>query len=168
MKKILVFIAIGFLAACTKEATNNEKIITPLEKVAANYPTIVEGMEPETSSLSLELAGDRPDKWYRRKVQINDVGYDVRKTDSLVSPFMGEIAYTVVTRGRKGTSEKDAREGPENFKTKGTKCKATYAYQSSRWIRKSVVCLTYDNTWETPTEGSDYRAAKLLPQEIEK
>lgn len=167
MKRILLLIAVGVFTACSSASSKNEKIIKRLEKLALTYPKLVDALEPETKEIPKQFAKYASFKFVRRKIQITDTGYDVRKTDSLVSPFIGEIAYTVVTRGRKGSLEKDVKEGPENFKVDGIKCKATYAYQSSRWVRKSVACLSSDNTWEVPeaNNGSIYTASELLPQE---
>lgn len=165
MKSISLFVAVGFLLACSSEIFGSDLIVKRIEEIATTYPILVDATEPEITAPKNDNSGYGIKDWYRRKIKITDVSYDVRKTDSLVSPFMGEILYTLVTSGRNGPSEKSATEGPDNFEAVPIKCKAIYAYQSSRWVRKSVTCLSYDNTWETPKEGTPYRAAELLPKE---
>ena len=60
---------------------------------------------------------------------ISDVSYDVQKTDSVVSPFIGKIEYEV--------QPYDDDEGkPYSFHYE---FKLTLAYQESRWVIKEAI-----------------------------
>lgn len=160
MKQILLFI-IGVLFASSSAAIESDVVVKRFKKMVVNYPKLVDSKKPKISAPILPISP----LWYSRKLQIKDVGYDVKKTDSLVSPFTGEISYTCSFRGIKGATELEVTEGLDNFEG-ATKCKAVYAFQSPRWVLKSVVCQNHDkSTWVTPEEGTDYECAKLLPQE---
>lgn len=159
MKQISLFI-VGILFASSSAAIENDMVVKRFKKIVTSYPKLVDAKKPVISAPSVSPL------WFRRKLQIKEIGYDVRKTDSLVSPFAGEISYICGVRGRDGATEQEVKEGADNFEIE-KKCRAAYAFQSSRWVIKSVVCQSDDkSTWDTPREGTVYdNCAKLLPQE---
>lgn len=132
------------------------------EALVANAEKQINGAEVTISQPELGITD-----WYRRKVYAANFHFDVRSTTSLVSPFMGEIAFDCSVRGRKGSSKADVTTGPDTF-DQGTPSKATYAFQSSKWVFKGLTNQGYDNTvpWtavesDGSTSGTCY---KLLPK----
>jgi hypothetical protein len=63
---------------------------------------------------------------------IDNPKYDVRKTDSLVSPFMATCTFEVIWHNRS-----NAKDRPADFK--GT-LQLVHAYQDSRWAFKGGTC----------------------------
>ena len=97
-----------------------------------------------------ELIRDRrnnTDKWFRDISEIKNVSYDVQRTDSLISPYMGIVTgYIRNTRiccfDIKSEAEQSLRDKilTEEWKRdkilteEWKKFKLTYAYQDSKWI----------------------------------
>lgn len=149
-------------------ANANDEAVKRLERMAASYQGLIDAKEPVISPPG--ASGD--DQWYRRKAVVSDVSFDARKTDSLVSPLAGEISYTCGVRGAKGASEQAVMVGGDNFNIPAAaKCRATYAYQSSKWINKSVSCqglIGNVGPWvevNRPSQGVLYSCAQALPKE---
>ena len=160
-----VILILGLALAFANVAFANEEVVKRFEKLTLSFTQMVNSQEakisPPTGSVSV---------WYRRKIYVRDVAYDVRRTDSLVSPFAGEIFYVCGARGAKGLTELEVKTAPEQFDTGGGKCRANYAFQSSRWVFKAATCYDHisKKTWqpvEDPSQGIYYDCKQLLPQE---
>lgn len=78
--------------------------------------------------------------WYRRKVYATEMAFDVRSTNSIVSPLIGELRFECNVKGTKASSEAEANSLPDSFNLTGQVCKATYAFQSSVWVFKKLEC----------------------------
>lgn len=157
--------ALGLLALgmCTAFA-GDDNVVSDLKRYAQIFPTIVDTAQPVISQ------DGSNQKWYRRKVSVGDVSFDVRRTDSLISPFAGEILFSCAVSVASAASEEALGSIKDSVDTFAGKCKATYAYQSSRWMRKSVSCTRYDGISalivSPDSLGSTmYRCATFLPQD---
>lgn len=75
-------------------------------------------------------------KWRKSTVRITDVLYDVRKTDSLVSPLVGHVAFTLTaetseladTKDLAQTAKPDAKSLPRRYQVR-----LTYGWQNGVW-----------------------------------
>lgn len=143
-------------------AESDAEIVAKLEKMAAIYPSLVDAKPPEISPPTSLI-----EEWFRRKVFVNQVAFDVRRTDSLVSPYAGVISFTCDVRGTKGATRESVNSGPDTFhSTGGFPCTANYAYQSSRWVRKAVTCRSGVDVFEPrPERGVTYNCAQALPSD---
>jgi hypothetical protein len=167
MKKAVIQILIAALLAVStiaNAAESDAEIVAKLEKMAGNYPSLVDAKGPVISPPTSLVQ-----EWYRRKVFVTNVAYDVRRTDSLVSPYSGTISYFCDVRGTKGTSEESVKSGADTFNgIASIPCTANYAYQSSRWVLKSVACqslLTRGYEPVRPDSGTKYFCQQALPSE---
>ena len=80
-------------------------------------------------------------EWYKRKIYTSDkMQFDVVKTNSVVSPFLGKIDFECNTRFVKGLNLEEVRDRPFTG-TADTACRVTYAYQENRWVFKDMSCL---------------------------
>lgn len=74
-----------------------------------------------------------------------ETGFDVKQTDSLVSPYVGTVNYEV-SYLLEMTGKKEAAK---------TRCRENYAYQDSKWTIKSQEFVAIpeidSNDWETYT-----------------
>ncbi|HWZ73767.1 MAG TPA: hypothetical protein VN326_20100, partial [Casimicrobiaceae bacterium] len=82
---IAAFLALSTVA---NSAEPDADMVAKFEKMASSYPALVDAKEPVISPPNLLIKD-----WYRRKVFVTDIAYDVRRTDSLVSPYSGTISY---------------------------------------------------------------------------
>ena len=127
---IIALLTISTTCFANSDVVERFEAIT--DKFTANMVNIPASMSPPSD--------DTDHKWYKRQAHIRNVGYDVRKTDSLVSPFIGEITYQCNVTGRSGASKQEASKGPDSFNTTGDFCTAKYAFQKNKWIKKNVIC----------------------------
>ena len=100
-----------------------------------------------------ELIRDRRNntgKWFRDISEIKTVSYDVQRTDSLVSPYMG-IVTGYIRNARiccfdiKSEAEQALRD--EILTEAWKKFKFTYAYQDSKWILNEAKKFSVDQWW---------------------
>lgn len=106
-------------------------------------------------------------KWYRYKIFLTSTSYDVRKTDSLVSPFVADIHFNCATHTRVGNTKEAVESGEDSSTLYPIECISKYAFQDDHWVKKSVSCKSYiTGDWETPNikDGSAYQCSELLPQ----
>jgi hypothetical protein len=67
--------------------------------------------------------------------------FDVKKTDSLVSPYVGVLEFVVHERqSPRYSSENSARQATEFPKTYNMQHRHTYSYQDGKWVLKSKEC----------------------------
>lgn len=170
MERIMRILAVVFLAVCASanSAELDADIVAKLEKMVASYPSLVDAQEP--TILRQEDPDPSQREWYRRKIFVTEVAYDVRRTDSLVSPYSGTISYLCNVRGDKGPSEESVKSSPDTFRHEpGNRCIASYAYQSAHWRFKSVACQSslgrggYEPV--QPHLGITYFCQQALPSE---
>ncbi|AYB38217.1 hypothetical protein [Brevibacillus laterosporus] len=71
-------------------------------------------------------------------IAMNDLAYDVRKTDSLVSPYIGTISFTLNPQSTDIFNTKDEAAKDTNFIDKDSYVphRLTYAFQNNNWILK--------------------------------
>ncbi|RRC97944.1 hypothetical protein [Amphritea balenae] len=133
IKKIIYCMISVSLSACTE--TDD-----PVQKFEQLTDLYVETVSKQPVRLS--PPGTRPASstvWHRRQIYISDLNYDVRKTNSLVSPLIGEMTFTCGVKGRQGKSKAEVSEGPDEF-DQGIICIAKYAYQKQTWVKKQFHC----------------------------
>lgn len=69
---------------------------------------------------------------------VMDLQYDVRKTDSLVSPYTGTAEFICLLEQSEFYGTKAEAEAASSFeKASGEKCQVVFAYQDGRWVVKS-------------------------------
>jgi hypothetical protein len=110
----------------------------------------VQGLQEFNEKFKGELNASKPvisapdgsnDQWYKRQVFTSDqMSYDVTKTDSLVSPFVGKVEFNCNFHVLKGPSAQAITTAPfvDAFKDK---CVLALAHQKGRWVAKSMVCM---------------------------
>lgn len=147
---IIAILAIN--TSCYANSDVVEKFEAITDKFSANAIHFPSKIYPPT---------DEYNQWARRQVHVSNVGYDVKKTNSLVSPFSGEITYQCSVTGMWGDSKEEVTNGPDAFNSSGDLCLATYAFQKNKWIKKNVMCKD-DSGWGAPG-GVMVDCASALP-----
>lgn len=174
MGRMRIICMVALLSAMASEATakdTDDAAVMRMQALAEKYPVLVDSAAAIVSPPSKDIK-----EWYRRKVFVKDVGFDVRRTDSLVTPLIGYLTFSCAVQGTKGTSEEYVRSRPDNFSLDGDRCKATYAFQSGKWVHKDLACeLTvlgpdyrFTRKWESisaKSKGIYGTCAMLLPQD---
>jgi hypothetical protein len=153
------------LAIVTSVCHADDDVVRRLELLTHRYVSIVTATPPKIEPPN-KYIGD----WYRRKIYIQKLEYDVQKTSSLVSPFVGEISYNCSVKGKNGSTRAAVSYGPNGFDEIGAKCLAKYAFQKGKWVKKTVLCrsnyVNENNEWvePIPENGASYDCASLLPK----
>jgi hypothetical protein len=91
--------------------------------------------------------------WAKQKAKLVDLEYDVKKTDSLVTPYIGIVQFSLVLEQSPFyASEDEAVKSVEldsGVTLKSPKCRVTYAFQEDQWIAKRYERLSWLNDkWE--------------------
>lgn len=132
IKSLFMILALVFPLALLAQA--DDEIVKRLSKIGETAVINLNSVEPVISP---------PDgstlQWYRRKFTAENLTIDVRRTDSLVSPYVGDLQLDCTSKGTFGSTEADIKGTPDKF-SGVTKCKASYAFQSSKWTLKSFKC----------------------------
>jgi len=74
-------------------------------------------------------------KWAERRFQVAELKYDVRKTESLVSPFVGVITFTLTNTQTELFSERSAAQASIDLDSTvyTFEVELNYAYQDNQW-----------------------------------
>ena len=129
------FFMIALVFPLTLWAQSDAEIVTRLTKIGEIAEAKLKSIEPEVSPpTSLH-----PTEWWRRKVTVEKLSIDARRTDSLVSPYVGELRFECRVKGAMGLSKEAATSLPDRFSV-SNKCIASFAFQSSKWALKAFKC----------------------------
>jgi hypothetical protein len=76
--------------------------------------------------------------WWKKYTEtVSEYGFDVKVTDSLVTPYTGVFSYTEVDRATEIHPTKEEAEKDNNFTRSWTPSHTfTYGYQDGKWILK--------------------------------
>lgn len=148
---IIALLTINTSSFASDDVVERFEAIT--EKFSLNMVNYPAKISPPTSTYN---------KWVKRQAHLYNVAYDVKKTNSLISPFSGEITYRCTVTGRYGATKEIASNGADDFDTTGRFCLGTYAFQKNKWIKKSVICK-YESSWREPG-GAIKDCASALPE----
>jgi hypothetical protein len=177
---LLVFLVVDFGNKDSRVKRRLEMIASKFEQQVNSHALEIEKSEPSDGELSIyedrvmfnklntsiEIPEKPKAKWYRRKIFLTSISYDVRKTDSLVSPYIADIHFNCAVHGRVDGTKEAVESGEDSFTSDPTECISKYAFQEDHWVKNSVICKSYfTETWEPPTskDGSIYQCSKLLP-----
>lgn len=135
------------LAACSRETSALD-----------SFRDLVQVSAAATDASSEPYRNKHHDKWAKRKFRVTDLTYDVRKTESLVSPLVGHVTFTLASTQTALFPDKEAAQASSEFDSQGSvyKVELSYAHQDGKWRtttgRYSVPALL-DNSFDlTPTE----------------
>lgn len=145
MRSVMVVFSVAvatiLLSGCEREKPRQVDVKDPVKGIQAlmtRLQTAINAAEPEISPPS---DNKYYTEWYKRKIYTSDkMQFDVVKTNSIVSPFLGKIDFECNTRFVKGVSLDEVKDTPFTG-TADTPCRVTYAYQDDRWAFKDMSCL---------------------------
>jgi hypothetical protein len=83
------------------------------------------------------MQDDDSRQWHRYERRINDVSFDVEKTQSLVSPYTATVAYACETTTTDEFATSEEAEHAQWKKTVVARFTLHYALQDRRWVAKS-------------------------------
>ena len=133
-----------------------------LESIESDSRILVYYVEP--NSLIKSTGG-----WIKSKCSIAESSFDVQKTNSLVSPFIGIINYKLYIHTTKYNLTQEKAKEDDNFNNPGRPyaVRVHFAYQSEKWVPTKYACA-YDEEWFEIKEGHRDRIMfsriKVLPQ----
>lgn len=135
-------------------AQSSSDVVASFKKYVADY---MNSYKTDRREMVRLLGGGWAKEYFE---PLPDAGIDVRKTDSLVSPYMGVVEFTLITRYTTFHKTRTEAEADNNFvQTRQTKHRHTYAYQDGSWVPKTrqnclpmldewYECNEYDGCWE--------------------
>jgi hypothetical protein len=132
--------------------------------VATMFSKRVYEVGDESFRNGLVVEGQKRDFWEGRAYNVEDVAFDVKKTDSLVSPYLAEFTLTTLQSRVEGgdvsyadavvvtpdthpdylkmthrfSTEQKVKSSSERGKVERKAVAVTYAWQDNKWVFKTV------------------------------
>lgn len=135
-KPFLILAAVLTLASCGK-SNGSSQPSDPVE----GMKFVMQKLQSEINSQPQTITppGDI-NKWYKRKIYTpQEMQYDVKKTDSIVTPHAGIIDFECNVKVASALTQEDLDKiEMRDFVT--AKCRSTWAHQDKKWIFKSMAC----------------------------
>ncbi|MBI4292098.1 MAG: hypothetical protein HY661_11515 [Betaproteobacteria bacterium] len=105
------------------------------DPAVAKFEGLIKRASLQSAALG-EPYQDKAGKWRKTTIRITDVLYDVKKTDSLVSPLAGQVAFTLTTetsewadtRELAKTAKPDAKSLPHRYQVR-----LSYGWRDGVW-----------------------------------
>jgi hypothetical protein len=163
MWKPALFACLAVLAldmGCAKKAklSEEEQAVASFKQIADNF---VRGYKQtrheETYHMDASIVMHTPEGWRKSYSELasDDYSVDVRKTDSLVSPYIGTLEFQTKVYVSELYSSQDAASQTTDFPTTPSDVRRhlhTYAYQNGAWVLQSRKQFV-DEDWQDCPEG---------------
>ena len=140
MKIVFITLLLCFLMPGTAlGAPDEQAILMAFQNIVAKH---IDGYlsDPRLSVryVSAEPIINSAAYWMKSKISVSDSSYDVQKTTSLVSPYLGILNYNVVLNNTKKQPTKELAEKDTDFESPGIpgKARIAFAFQSDKWVVK--------------------------------
>lgn len=134
------------VASCSSDDVPHATDTSEEEQAVAAFEELVSEIRERTSTPYEAVFGDADD-WEAVHVVVEELDYDVRKTDSLIRPLRGEIRITIGERRYKRTSEDSAIE-------------ALLADEEERYVGGT---LTVEFNWKDGSWQTEDGSASVFP-----
>lgn len=138
------------LAGCAKkQEPEAKKEVDPVQ----SFRLVVEGVQQKATSTMPVYYNHWKKGWAKRKIIISDVKYDVVKTDSLVSPFVGKLDLSVTLQQSSFFLSREQAEVATSFSfdppgsLNTSECRVQYALQEGKWVIKNRECRDFEGAW---------------------
>lgn len=141
----LIGICCGAICCAQKEPQKDVQRETQKEPqretdpVAALQP-LLEKMEKEGTTIRVTDFSE-PNQWFKRKDLATKIEYDVKKTDSMVSPYVAEISWIPVRYKSDDFNTKEEAEKaglPARPIITGNIWHTELAFQNGKWVVKEI------------------------------
>lgn len=101
----------------------------------ALFEKLIRDAQRETSTSQPVYLNKHKQAWAKRRFFTSDIKYDVKKTDSLVSPIIGIVTFHLITEQTELFPTRDQAETASTFKSTSSpfRVSMTYAYRGSAW-----------------------------------
>jgi hypothetical protein len=131
LKKITIGLALTLMVLCDQ---GHADVLSDFEKIVAKC----------RDSVSVEYSevfyNKRIERWVKRTSwPVGDIKYDVKRTESLVSPYVGNLTFTVLLAHDSADSELAANslQVTQSESLSKTTININFAYQSSAWVAQN-------------------------------
>lgn len=127
MHRRIILVAVlssTLLGACSRDSASVD-----------GFRTLVQSRVEATESSSEPYFNEHHQKWAKRRFRVADLKFDVRKTDSLVSPLLATAKFTVSSAQTQLLPDKEAARASIEYDSKPNlfKIELIYAYQNGEW-----------------------------------
>ena len=138
--KILIIILVCFLLPGTVLSAPDEQVIlmTFQDVVTKHIDGYSNDPRISVRYISAEPVINLAAYWMKSKISVSDSSYDVQKSSSIVSPYIGILNYKVVLYNTKKQPTKELAENDNFFESPGIPgtARITFAFQSNKWVVK--------------------------------
>jgi hypothetical protein len=118
-----------YLVGCQKTQPIRQESKASKSSSEADPVAMFKSLVPE-SPITFDIPGSERARWV-----LKDFSYDVKKTDSLVSPVVGEILFTYEMTGFGEYAKTVNREGKVLY---SGKMRLHYSFQNGHWVKANL------------------------------
>lgn len=129
LRRIILLAALGstlltLLGACSRDSASVD-----------GFRALVQSRVEATESSSEPYFNEHHQKWAKRRFRVADLKFDVRKTDSLVSPLLASVKFTLSSAQTQLLLDKEEARTNVEYDSKPNlfKIELIYAYQDGHW-----------------------------------
>lgn len=137
MKKIIAFAAVGAMFQGGALAAGDP---------VAEFELLLKTAQSSTASEEPVYLNQYRQKWAKRKFTTSDVKYDVKKTESLVSPIVGVVSLNLTAQQSELLATKEEAQAATDFvptSTTNYRVPLHYSYKNTKW---DLAKATHENT----------------------
>ena len=142
------------------------------EKSVLKFEDVLKVATSKTNSAEQVYLNETNQKWVKRKFEVSDLKYDVKKTNSLVSPIIANVIFSLKTEQTEFLSSKETTEASTTYEPKrkyDISFNLSYAYQNSRWNflnAKYELKALNKGTVSTVSEEEIRKETNLMPAAV--
>jgi hypothetical protein len=112
----------------------------PVESLKTILASVEKDVAAENLAHITSDSGSEDRGWVKRAIVLSDMKYDVKKTDSLVSPYTAPVSFKLSTIQSEVFATKTAAEKAAIKPAPSESwlsCRADFVFQDNRWVAKS-------------------------------
>lgn len=104
----------------------------------ASMKALIDAHEKAVAQAVPVVYSDDHKKWTKLRMRMENIEFDVKKSDSLVSPFVGEVSFDASLQHTDffDTEEEAATSATFSHVPEPTLCRVMYAFQDGKWETK--------------------------------
>lgn len=137
-----------FACGCAPSHGKETQIVAQFERIAKENEELI-----RTFPATVVCREEYGHLYRKEKISLEKTGYDVRKTDSVVSPYVGVFEFVVTwSFGVELPDAQSATSSEADHRSVQSKHRVIYAYQAGNWIKQAREDWdNYEGSWSTYT-----------------
>jgi len=135
---VLLVLAAAPMAAAQSGPSQREAIVNSFKEFAKDYMQKWNAQHTQVVFDSFQRGNSKTRLDWRRTYDdpVENYDIDVKPTDSLVTPYLGILKFTIVFHNTAMHNSRERAEKDQKFKTLSTPVRVEFNYQEGNWIKR--------------------------------